>query len=117
LVGYFDSVEMRHSVATPAYLFRRSLDLLFSYFTPRAQVMPPEVEKGLSQITFPSATASPRGWVPLYTMVTFRPDISYAVAKRKAERQDKIISDLAWGITTLGCLAIGVAAWKKCSAL
>ena len=105
---------MRHSVATPAYLFRRSLDLLFSYFTPRAQVVRPEVEKSLSQVAFPPGSASPRGWVPLYTMVTFRPDISYAAAKRKAERQDRIIVDLAWGITALGCLTVGVASWKRC---
>jgi hypothetical protein len=37
-------------------------------------------------------------------MVAFRPDISYAVAKKKAERQYAIISAVGWCV-------LGIAVW------
>lgn len=47
----------------------------------------------LSKETFPyTAGRTPWAWLPLYTMVTFRPDISYSAAKHKAERQSRIMS-------------------------
>ena len=55
-------------------------------------------------VTFPAGR--PRGWLPLYTMVTFRPDISYANAKRKAAKQARVIGKL--GI--VGSVALGVGA-------
>lgn len=39
-------------------------------------------------------SAQPKGWMPLYTMVTFRPDVGYAAAKRKAEGQTRILNGL-----------------------
>ena len=104
---------MRHSVTTLGYRFRKALDNIL-YSLNWAHVTATDVIPSLADSAFPNSAA---GWLPLYTMVTFRPDISYAAAKRKAERQDRIISDLAWGITAFGCLAIGVAAWKRYSAL
>jgi kynurenine 3-monooxygenase len=44
----------------------------------------------LSETTFPPGAA--QGWISLYTMVTFRPDISYATAQRKAREQAKRVS-------------------------
>ena len=52
-------------------------------------------------VTFPAGR--PRGWLPLYTMVTFRPDISYANAKRKAGEQARVMS-------IVGSVALGVGA-------
>ncbi|KAH7923500.1 FAD/NAD(P)-binding domain-containing protein [Leucogyrophana mollusca] len=85
-------VEMRHSVTTPAYIFRKTLDnILFALTSPG----PPSLSSlghVLSRIPFPST--DPTGWLPLYTMVTFRPDISYATAKKKAARQTAILSTM-----------------------
>ncbi|KAI0065451.1 FAD/NAD(P)-binding domain-containing protein, partial [Artomyces pyxidatus] len=83
-------VEMRHSVTTPAYVLRRAVDkLLFSVSMPKAVTLA-SLGPLLARVAFPSAR--PRGWLPLYTMVTFRPDISYATAKRKAAEQSQAIS-------------------------
>ena len=98
---------MRHSVATPTYLFRRTLENIFSYLTSRSQVIPASVAPLLSQQTFP--TLSPKGWIPQYTMVTFRPDISYETVRWKAERQTKIIAGLGWCGTAVGILGFIIA--------
>ncbi|OCB84241.1 FAD/NAD-binding domain-containing protein [Sanghuangporus baumii] len=103
-------VEMRHSVATPSYLFLRALNNLFSALTSRSQAMPSSVFPLLSSTPFPSS--SPAGWIPLYTMVTFRPDISYSTAKQKAERQQKILRDLGLITSAAGILGIGIVALK-----
>ncbi|KAH8107036.1 FAD/NAD(P)-binding domain-containing protein [Cristinia sonorae] len=94
--------EMRHSVATPSYLFRKTLDTtLASLFSPPTD---PYANNKFG-VAFP--TAWPSGWLPLYTMVTFRPDISYATAKRKARTQGKILSYTGWATaaTTVGAAA------------
>lgn len=64
----------------------------------------------LSQQTFP--TTSPAGWIPQYTMVSFRPDISYETVKRKAERQQKILAGLGWCGTAGGILGLTYAGLK-----
>lgn len=57
-------------------------------------------------------SAQPRGWMPLYTMVTFRPDIGYAVARSKAERQTRILNALGIGAGFFGVVsAVGGCAW------
>ncbi|KAH8108949.1 hypothetical protein DFH11DRAFT_1630424 [Phellopilus nigrolimitatus] len=98
---------MRHSVVTPSYLFLRSLDNLFSLWTLGSQIAPSSVGPLSSSIPFPST--SPSGWVPLYTMVTFRPDISYSTAKLKAEKQQKIVANLGCLGLAIGIAAIGLA--------
>ncbi|EJD05820.1 FAD/NAD-binding domain-containing protein [Fomitiporia mediterranea MF3/22] len=103
-------VEMRHSVATPSYLFLRALNNLFSLVTSKSQGIPSSVVPLLSRTPFPSL--SPAGWIPLYTMVTFRPDISYSTAKQKAERQQKILTNLGWLTSAMGILGVGFAALK-----
>ena len=80
---------MRHSVTTPVYLLRKALDNLLYYLNPRRNVPLASLLPVLSRVTFPPG--EPRGWVPLYTMVTFRPDISYATATRVATRQTHIM--------------------------
>ncbi|KAJ8597981.1 FAD/NAD(P)-binding domain-containing protein [Rhizopogon salebrosus TDB-379] len=98
-------VEMRHSVTTPSYIAKKALDrFLFSLTSPRPDSVSAMAEP-LSRMAFP--TVDPRGWLPLYTMITFRPDISYAVAKRKAARQATILTAIA----RLGTAVVGVTSF------
>jgi kynurenine 3-monooxygenase len=51
----------------------------------------------------PYSTIKPRAWLPLYTMVTFRPDISYATVQKRAATQASILTALSWiGVSGLG---------------
>ncbi|EUC66128.1 kynurenine 3-monooxygenase, putative, partial [Rhizoctonia solani AG-3 Rhs1AP] len=83
-------VEMRHSVTTPIYRLRKWIDETLAGFAsslPWQSLVPI-----LAQTTFPVDAA--KGWISLYTMVTFRPDISYATAQRKAREQAKLITQV-----------------------
>lgn len=51
-------------------------------------------------------SAQPEGWMPLYTMVTFRPDIGYAAAKSKAERQTRVLNALGFGAGFFGVASV-----------
>jgi kynurenine 3-monooxygenase len=79
------SIEMRHSVTTPAHKLKRMVDNLLFSLTCRTPVTLTDLGALPPGVTFPAGR--PRGWLPLYTMVTFRPDISYAKARRKAAEQ------------------------------
>lgn len=104
------STEMRHSVTTPTYLFRKALDnLLFSLTS--QQVTPESFVSELIHNPFP--THWPTGWLPLYTMVTFRPDISYATVKRKARRQDELLNSVAWWGAALTVSVTCMAIWRQ----
>ncbi|KAI0273688.1 FAD/NAD-P-binding domain-containing protein [Gloeopeniophorella convolvens] len=96
-------VEMRHSVTTPTHKLRRVVDNLLFSLTSRTPVTLESLGALPAGVTFPSRT--PRGWLPLYTMVTFRPDISYSTARRKAGEQSRVISNVG----TLGSVALGIA--------
>ncbi|KAH9981244.1 FAD/NAD-P-binding domain-containing protein [Lactifluus volemus] len=85
-------VEMRHSVTTPTHKLRRMVDNLLFSLTSRTPVTLGSLGAFPLGITFPSET--PRGWLPLYTMVTFRPDISYSTAKRKAAEQRRVMTNV-----------------------
>ncbi|KAJ6547472.1 FAD/NAD-binding domain-containing protein [Mycena capillaripes] len=99
-------VEMRHSVTTPAYIFRKTVDALLYSLTARRIISLPSLVPLLSRVPFASDIS---GWVPLYTMVTFRPDVSYATAKSRAERQSRILSALGWaGTGVLAAAAVGL---------
>ncbi|KJA27532.1 hypothetical protein HYPSUDRAFT_131024 [Hypholoma sublateritium FD-334 SS-4] len=103
-------VEMRHSVTLLSYWFRKTVDnILYTLTSPR--VVP------LATL-LPTLTASPyplgkpKGWLPLYTMVTFRPDISYAVVQERAERQSVILTGMGWiGVSAVG--AVGTWLTRK----
>jgi len=95
------SVEMRHSVTTFGYLFRKVLDNVLYSVTSRSKYSLTAAGPLLSRMPYPPG--APSGWLPLYTMVTFRPDISYATAQKKAAQQARIISGVCWiGLTLIG---------------
>lgn len=63
--------EMRHSVVSTPYLLRKKLDAFLS-------------------------GSLGNYWLPLYTMVTFRPDISYSEALSRETKQAKIVRDILY---------------------
>jgi len=97
---------MRHKVTQASYLFKKTLDnLLYSLTSPKV-VSLATLTPTLSRRPYPPG--EPKGWLPLYTMVTFRPDINYATVKRKAARQAAILTWIMWiGVAVVGA----VAAW------
>jgi kynurenine 3-monooxygenase len=106
---------MRHSVTTLTYLSRKALDnILYALSAPRAGSLSSLVTT-LARVPFP--TLEPKGWLPLYNMVTFRPDISYATAQRKAARQAFIVTSLNYAvISLLGAAGISLLYSTLCEA-
>lgn len=98
-------VEMRHLVTSPLFLFKKALDnILYSIGGQRSKPFD-GFRNMLSQVSF----VEPTGWLPLYTMVTFRPDISYATAKRKVERQARVLTIAGWA----GAIVTGIVALRS----
>lgn len=101
---------MRHSVTLLSYWFRKTVDnVLYTLTSPRvvplATLLP-------TLATSPYPLSKPKGWLPLYTMVTFRPDISYAVVQERAERQSVILTGMGWiGVSAVG--AVGTWLTRK----
>ncbi|KAE9399294.1 FAD/NAD-P-binding domain-containing protein [Gymnopus androsaceus JB14] len=95
--------EMRHLVTTPIYLARKALDnLLYRLSSPRYKSLS-SLSTLLSNELY--AEDEPRGWLPLYTLVTFRPDISYDTVRRAVARQSAILT----GVGCIGAALLGVA--------
>ena len=90
---------------------------LYFLTAPGASLVRPEelnARAAAQQEPFPAA--HPAGWLPLYTMVTFRPDISYATVRRKARRQGDILGYATWAAAavTVGTLGITCAQlWRR----
>lgn len=106
----YHSVEMRHSVTTPTYHFYKALDNILYGLTAKKTSSNGLIPL-LSREPFPTST--PSGWLPLYTMVTFRPDISYSTAKRVASKQRRILKYIGWvnaavgaGMISVTCMAV-----------
>ncbi|KAG8936573.1 kynurenine 3-monooxygenase, mitochondrial precursor [Tulasnella sp. 418] len=87
--------EMRHDVTTPLYRLHRVLDGWLTSLTPHVPF--DSLAPVLSRVTYPPGAA--RGWIPLYTMVTFRPDINYATVQARAERQTRVLRNSMWTLT------------------
>lgn len=98
---------MRHSVTTPLYRARKAIDGFLSRLTPFTSF--DTIAPTLSDTTFDPLPMM-AGWIPLYTMVTFRPDISYASVRRKAERQDRTMNILT-GIISSGVIVYLLQGW------
>ena len=102
------SQEMRHAVTTPGYVLRKRVDQVLATVTGGYVPFGKLLERlGGAGNGFPREEGME--WVGLYTMVTFRPDISYGRAKRKAERQSTIITGIGWAVGIGICLT-GLAA-------
>jgi kynurenine 3-monooxygenase len=103
------SAEMRHKVTQGSFIFRKTLDnLLYSLTSPEVASLSHLVPTLSKQ---PYSPGNPKGWLPLYTMVTFRPDINYATARAKAMRQTAILTrTIRIGVAALGAAA-GWLAW------
>lgn len=82
------------------YIFKKSLDNLLYSLSSGPVVSLTSLQPLLSRV--PYLPGKPYGWLPLYTMVTFRPDISYATARKKAARQANIIAGFGWAVIALG---------------
>ena len=102
------SVEMRHAVATTSYLLRRAVDkFLYTISSPKP-VFLDSLAPMLAKVPF--STSRPKGWLPLYTMVTFRPDIGYGSVTKKMQQQSQIISNLGYVASgVLGIAGVGLA--------
>ncbi|KAK0228450.1 FAD/NAD-binding domain-containing protein [Armillaria fumosa] len=104
-------IEMRHLVTSPLFLFKKALDNALYYLSSRRDMSFNAFNTVLSHL--PYGLGEPRGWVPLYTMVTFRPDINYATAKKRAARQSGILTGIGWAsiavVASLGVWTVGAA--------
>ena len=94
---------MRHKVTQGSFIFRKSLDNLLCSLTSSEDASLSHFVPTLAKQPYPPG--KPKGWLPLYTMVTFRPDISYATARAKATRQAAILTRAIW----IGVAAVGAA--------
>ena len=101
---------MRHSVTTPLYRLRKMVDGLLS----KGTIFVP-FQTLASQLTVNTFNKAPKGWLALYTMVTFRPDISYAEVRRKADRQNRLLDMAVWsGLLASGCIGIlAIGRWAN----
>lgn len=81
-------IEMRHKVVSTLYLVRKKLDNV--------------LYKLLGD-----------NWLPLYTMVSFRPDVRYSRALSEHSRQNKVISRVIQTTGLIGSLAILWHAFRR----
>ncbi|KAJ6491891.1 FAD/NAD-P-binding domain-containing protein [Mycena sanguinolenta] len=93
--------NLRRGFATLSYVIKKYID----------NILYARSAKGAGQLTLSDLKEKiygppPSGWMPLYTMVSFRPDISYATAKRKAASQERLMDRAGM---TIGLLAVGYA--------
>jgi kynurenine 3-monooxygenase len=104
-------MEMRHDVTTWSFLLRKAVDNVLYALSVGNPASLESLASLLSRSTFP--TQNPRGWLPLYTMVTFRPDIAYATAKKKAEMQAKVVSWTSGIVGVVCVLALARQKWFR----
>ncbi|KAF9792727.1 FAD/NAD-P-binding domain-containing protein [Thelephora terrestris] len=104
-------IEMRHDVTTLSFRLRKKIDnLLYKWGGKEPETLRslgPQFHKDV----YPSA--QPRGWMPLYTMVTFRPDVGYAAVKTKAERQTRILNAIGIGAGFFGVVSVVGLAYHR----
>lgn len=90
-------------MTTAGYVLRKTVDRVLTRVSGTHEPLWTVVARlGKGDDGFPSAEGG--GWQPLYTMVTFRPDMSYRTAKKKAERQSTIT-------TGIGLASAGLGVW------
>ncbi|KAJ6601339.1 FAD/NAD-P-binding domain-containing protein [Mycena vulgaris] len=98
-------LKLRHTVATWSYAIKGFIDNILYAISAKGIAIDKDI---LTHAIY--GPKSPSGWIPwipLYTMVSFRPDISYSAAKRKAESQERLIERVGMGIgMVIGLLVI-----------
>ncbi|KAF9642774.1 hypothetical protein BDM02DRAFT_3132873, partial [Thelephora ganbajun] len=99
-------IEMRHDVTTFSFRLRKKIDNLLYKFGGKQPETLASLGPRFYKDVYPSA--QPKGWMPLYTMVTFRPDIGYAAAKSKAEHQTGVLNALGFGMGFFGVVSVVV---------
>lgn len=117
----YRSTEMRHTVTQPVYRLMKAVHTFLSYLTATSIIptgsspsQPCSLTSSSPSLTTSSNSVepftglSPAGWLPLYTMVTFRADIPYSAAKRRAELQTRRVMFGGW-ILVLSVLGLGLA--------
>jgi len=97
-------IEMRHDVTTLSFRLRKKIDNLLYKLSGEPSETLTSLGPRFHKAVYPSAQSI--GWMPLYTMVTFRPDIGYAAARAKAERQTSIVDALGFGAGFLGTVSL-----------
>lgn len=97
------SIEMRHDVTTLPFRLRKKIDNLLYKLGGTQPETVGSLGPRFREAVYPSGQI--KGWMPLYTMVTFRPDIGYAAAKTKAEGQARILNALGIGAGIFGVVA------------
>ena len=110
--GRVRSIEMRHDVTTLAFRLRKKIDNLLYEFGGREPETVASLRPRFHRDVYPSS-GQPRGWMPLYTMVTFRPDIGYAAAKSKAERQTRILNTVGLCAGVFGVVSLAALAYRR----
>jgi kynurenine 3-monooxygenase len=109
--GRGDSIEMRHDVTTLSFRLRKKIDNLLYKWGGKEPETLTSLGPRFHKDVYPSA--QPRGWMPLYTMVTFRPDVGYAAAKTKAERQTRILNAIGIGAGFFGVVSVVALAYHR----
>jgi kynurenine 3-monooxygenase len=115
---------MRHEVTTPSYLFRKAIDNVLEALTSSAPASLPQTaidgNEPSAELTYTAPAdkdeesafaAEPFGWLPLYSMVTFQPRLSYAAARRKAQAQGMVLKALESTFMVGVAAAAGWAVW------
>lgn len=97
-------IEMRHDVTTLSFRLRKMIDNVLYKLGGKEPETLASLGPRFHKNVYPSA--QPRGWMPLYTMVTFRPDIGYAAAKSKAERQGRVLDVFGVGAGIFGVVSV-----------
>jgi len=95
---------MRHDVTTLSFRLRKTIDNVLYKLGGKGPETLASLGPRFHKNVYPSAQA--RGWMPLYTMVTFRPDIGYAAAKSKAERQGRVLDVFGVGAGIFGVVSV-----------
>ncbi|KAJ6534933.1 FAD/NAD-P-binding domain-containing protein [Mycena capillaripes] len=95
--------NLRRGFATLSYMVKKHIDNILYSLSAR----------NTAKLTFSDLKENiygppPSGWIPLYTMVSFRPDISYSVASKKAASQERLIErvGMAIGLLVVGSLFV-----------
>lgn len=116
---------MRHDVTTPSYLFRKTVDNILEALTSSSpsslssNTGNGSTDPGKLSYTMPLAedgtgnafAPEPFGWLPLYSMVTFQPHLSYSAARRRAQYQTRVLRTVEQAILFGATLAVGWTAW------